>query len=73
MTRKLITSDAFISWLRNAGVVTDLARRVVIDSRIGEAVIIYVEQYGTEGLINGLPPPELLSAELRPMPEEPKQ
>lgn len=51
---RVIRSDHFADALVAAGVIAsgDKIRRVVIDANAGEAVVMYVERFGDERLLN---------------------
>ncbi len=57
-----IHGKAFIEWLRAGGIIPDRTTRVVIEASVTDAVRVYVEQYGQDGLISVEPPPELRGA-----------
>jgi hypothetical protein len=66
MARKLTPthSQEFLDWIKKAGIVPELARRVVIDIPRNGPVLIYVELYGSAELLKVEPPPELLGAKV---------
>lgn len=63
--RRHIHGRAFLEWPDAAGIIPSKTTRVVIEASINDAVRIYVEQYGDEGLISVEPPPELRGAEIK--------
>lgn len=59
VTMKTIPGKAFLDWLKREGIVPENTRRVVIDAEANSPIIIYVEMYGGDKLIEVEPPPEL--------------
>jgi hypothetical protein len=49
-------ANGLLKALVDAGIVPPETRRVVIDATVNDATIIYVEQFGTEALINLIAP-----------------
>lgn len=49
-------SNPLMEALHAAGIIPKETRRVVIDATANEAILIYVEQYGTDVLVNLIPP-----------------
>lgn len=58
----IIDGDAFLQWLSGAGIIPNTTRRVVIDACVGEALMLYIEQYGTKSFIDLEPPAALINA-----------
>lgn len=56
---KTIPGQTFLDWLKREGIVPENTRRVVIDAEANNPIIIYVEMYGGDKLIEVEPPPEL--------------
>jgi hypothetical protein len=54
----------FLDWLKNAGIIPALTRKVTITSSYDSAVEIVVEMYGTDEMVKGPPPPELKEAKV---------
>lgn len=54
--RKIILANTLLKALVDAGIVPPETRRVVIDATVNEATYIYVEQFGTETLIDLIAP-----------------
>jgi hypothetical protein len=59
---RTIIGKAYLDWLKGFGIIPEESRRVVIDIVADEAIIIYVEKYGTKKLLAVEPPPELFAA-----------
>jgi hypothetical protein len=57
-------SQAFLDWLKGAGIIPERTRRVVIEATVNELVKIYIEQVGTDELISVEPPPELCGPQI---------
>lgn len=62
--KRTLLSDEMAAWLEAAGIIPSRTRRVVIELVAREPVRVYIEQFGTEGLISVEPPPELRGAEI---------
>ena len=56
----MLTGRDFLEWLSDAGIVPPTATRVVIEASLVDIVRIYVETYGTEGLVRVLKPKEMV-------------
>jgi hypothetical protein len=54
--KRIVTGNALLKALHEAGIIPAETHRVVIDATANEAVIIYVEQFGTEELVNLIAP-----------------
>ena len=61
---QIITGTAFLDWLRGHGIFEtgDHVRRVVIDAVVNEPLMVYVERYGDERLVQKPLPARLLQA-----------
>ena len=54
--KSIITGNALLKALHEAGIIPAETHRIVIDATVNEAVIIYVEQFGTEELVKLIAP-----------------
>lgn len=63
MSIEILRSNALVDWLKSAGIDTEHARRVIIDAKAGEVVLVYVEQFGTDQMFK-VEPPDLSKAEI---------
>lgn len=48
---KLITGDKFVAQLMELGIVGKRTRRVVIDAAVGEAIMLTIEEFGDDRLL----------------------
>lgn len=63
--RPATSSKSFLDWLRRSGIIPENTRRVVIDAKVNDVVMIYIEQYGTTALLDVDPPPEFFTAQVK--------
>lgn len=54
--KHIISGDQLAQALIKAGIIPENTRRVVIDITAGQAARLYVEEYGTEALLDLIPP-----------------
>lgn len=52
MAKFILADDFVIKWATALGIDADRVRRVVIDAEAGNAIMVYVEQYGTDELLH---------------------
>lgn len=52
MAKSTVLPAALIDAMREAGIPVDDCRRVVIDIKSGDVPMIYIEQYGSETVLN---------------------
>jgi hypothetical protein len=61
---KIIISDEWIKQIAlSQGINYDRIRRVIIDAKAAEPVVMYLEQYGDDGIL-ALQPPQVVPAEV---------
>lgn len=51
----IVTSQGFIEWLEAAGVIPNKTRRVIIDAQVGDVVMLYVEMYASNKMLDFTP------------------
>jgi hypothetical protein len=62
---KIIISDKWIEQLLLSQQINpQRVRRVIIDATVAEPVIMYIEQYGDDGIL-ALQPPQVVPAEVK--------
>lgn len=63
MATKIVRNEELKDWLQALGVDTDRATRVVLDLKVNDVPRIYIEEFGSESVIDVLPP-RMLGAEV---------
>ena len=64
MAIKIASTEWLIHLCEQLEIEPSNVRRIIIDAKVNSAVIIYVEQYGTDKLFD-LRPPDVSAAEIR--------
>lgn len=66
MATRYAHGQDFLDWLVTAGIVPKDApvRRVVIDAAANDLIVVYVELYGTDKMIEVTPPAMLVGAKV---------
>lgn len=52
---RFIASSELAEWLKAQGLPLGECRRVIIDIQIGQPVVVYIEKYGTESMLQFIP------------------